>query len=131
MSASNPQLHGSVSQESGKPPQAPTISAQSRCDKDKPPEMIPSFSTKARSGTPICQKPIPHSEEAEKIGTPYHKEPKRYVGKHTLWGPRFFEAEESIEGKIERALEGKGEVLVRKIEVHACTGCRGQGRRGI
>ena len=108
---------GSVSQESGKPPQVPTRSMQSRCDEDKPPEMMTSFSTKTRSGTSICQEPIPHSEEAEKIGTPYHKEPKRYVGKRKLWGTRFFETEESIKGKIEKVLEGKGEVLVRKIEV--------------
>ena len=100
---------GSGSQESGKPPQVPTRSVQSRCDEDKPPEMIASFNTKARSGTSICQEPIPHSEEAEKIGTPYHKEPKRYVGKRKLWGTRFFETEESIKGKIERVLEGKGD----------------------
>ena len=54
---------------------------------------------------------------AEKVGAPYHKGPKRYVGKRKLWGTRFSETEESIKGKIEGVLEGKGEVLVRKVEV--------------
>ena len=75
-------------------------------------------STKARSSTSVCQAPsIPHLEEAEKVGAPYHKGPRRYVGKRKLWGTRFSETEESIKGKIEGVLEGKGEVLVRKIEV--------------
>ena len=57
---------GCVSQESGKPPQIPNRSVQSRCDEDKPPKMIASNSTMARSGTSICREPIPHSEETEK-----------------------------------------------------------------
>ena len=109
---------GSVSQKSGKPSQLPTGSVQSRCDEVKPPKMTASNSTKARSSTAICPEPsIPHSEEAEKVGAPYHKGPKRYVGKRKLWGTRFSETEESIKGKIEGVLEGKGEVLVRKVEV--------------
>ena len=107
---------GNVSQECEKPQRIPTRSVKYESNEKKPPKVV--NSTKARSSTSVCQAPsIPHSEEAEKVGAPYHKGPRRYVGKRKLWGTRFSESEESIKGKIEGVLEGKGEVLVRKIEV--------------